>query len=71
MSEFLSAARGLKHSYSLSNKQKKYISSHGSPCSLICINIDQYFLTDNNRSQMARLMLYGENVSALGIEMKQ
>ena len=34
MSELLSVARGLKHSYSLSNKQIKYISSHQSPCTL-------------------------------------
>ena len=32
MSELLSVARGLKHSYSLSNKQIKYISSRQSPC---------------------------------------
>ena len=31
MSELLSVARGLKDAYSLSNKQKKNISSHGSP----------------------------------------
>ena len=34
MSELLSMARGLKDSYSLSNKQKKNVSSHGSPCSI-------------------------------------
>ena len=32
MSELLSKARGLKDSYSLSNKQQKNVSSHGSPC---------------------------------------
>ena len=32
MSELLSMARGLKDSYSLSNKQIKYVSSHQSPC---------------------------------------
>ena len=31
MSELLSVARGLKDAYSLSKKQKKNISSHGSP----------------------------------------
>ena len=31
MSELLSMARGLKDSYSLSNKQQKNVSSHGSP----------------------------------------
>ena len=35
MSELLSVTRGLKDSYSLSNKQKKNVSSHGSPCILI------------------------------------
>ena len=35
MRELLSMARGLKDSYSLRNKQKKNISSHGSPCSRI------------------------------------
>ena len=34
MSELLSAARGPKHSYSLSNKQIKYVSSQKSPCSI-------------------------------------
>ena len=33
MSELLSVTRGLKNSYSLSNKQKKYVGSKRSPCS--------------------------------------
>ena len=36
MSELLSMARGLKDSYSLSNKQTKNISSHALPCRLLC-----------------------------------
>ena len=35
MGELLSVTRGLKDSYSLSNKQKKNVSSHGSPCIFI------------------------------------
>ena len=34
MSELLSNTRGLRDSYSLSNKQKKNVNSHGSPCSI-------------------------------------
>ena len=40
MSGLLSMARGLKDSYSLSNKQIQYISSHRSPCR----TISEYFL---------------------------
>ena len=45
MSELLSVTRGLKDSYSLSNKQKKYVSSKRSPCSM-----KLYYMTFNSQN---------------------
>ena len=48
MSELLSIARGLKDSYSLSNKQMKNISSQQSPCMLVSFFSVSYMLLETD-----------------------
>ena len=50
MSDLLSATRGLKESYSLSNKQTKNVRSHGSPCTIqykIFVSINNFIRSVN------------------------